>query len=292
VVPDARTAAMGAAFCAVADDVDCLHYNPAGLALINHIEISVSQNQLFQNMHYQHLGIAYSLRDVRTSNLADLGTIGAAFSYLDAGKITGRDATGAENGVFSPRDRIETFAYGKTLFSNNTFGTLRAGAAVKFATQEVKSYNFQNSAFDAGLLWQVPVISNVNIGAAIQNLGASASYIDAEFDLPQTVRAGASYKTMNDALLLDVDVDKPNYSGARYHMGGEYYFLQSLIFRAGYVTGSDQGSGLTAGFGMILDQVDVFFIYARQLRIDYAFIPYGDLGDTHRISIVLKLGAD
>jgi len=51
-----------------------------------------------------------------------------------------------------------------------------------------------------------------------------------------------------------------------------------LALRVGYKTNQDVGSGITAGIGFKMGKVS----------IDYGYVPYGDLGNTHRISLGIK----
>jgi hypothetical protein len=65
-----------------------------------------------------------------------------------------------------------------------------------------------------------------------------------------------------------------------YACGGVEFGLSSAIaLRAGYRSGRDIGSGLSAGLGFRLDRVG----------IDYAYVPYAELGDTHRFSLQIQL---
>ena len=43
-------------------------------------------------------------------------------------------------------------------------------------------------------------------------------------------------------------------------------------------TNQDIGEGITAGIGLKMGKTS----------IDYAYVPYGDLGDTHRISLGMR----
>ncbi|GAG58644.1 unnamed protein product, partial [marine sediment metagenome] len=59
----------------------------------------------------------------------------------------------------------------------------------------------------------------------------------------------------------------------------EYWVTNIMALRVGYRTGpADEGSGLTVGAGF----------RAGRILLDYAFVPYGDLGNTHRISLGMK----
>ncbi len=64
-------------------------------------------------------------------------------------------------------------------------------------------------------------------------------------------------------------------------LGAEYLLNKNFAFRAGYQFGhasDDLGSGLVglgAGLGLKFDS----------FALDYAYVPFGDLGDTHRMTL-------
>jgi hypothetical protein len=288
IMPDARATAMGETFCAIADDVHSLYYNPAGLGLIGWTEIPVAGNELFGGVDYQHFGLAYSLRDVRAANLDDLGTIAAGYTEMTSGDIDRRDAAGLRHGTFMTKDQMLVFGYGRTLYDSEETGRILGGATLKTISEEIAGHTFKNNAFDAGALWQFPS-SGMSLGLAVQNLGGDLSYRDEAFKQPTNIKAGAAYR--DDDVLVGLDINSPAHADPYYCLGGEYRFLRALALRAGYNTRSDQG-GFSVGFGVNLRQLDVLFMYARDIEIDYAFVPMGDLGDTHRIAMIFKLGAD
>ena len=77
----ARPAAMGFAFAAVADDLNAIQYNPAGLAQLQGNNVSVTYLSYFQEINYGWM--AYSL----PSTLLGPGTLGISVGYLTLGRI-------------------------------------------------------------------------------------------------------------------------------------------------------------------------------------------------------------
>jgi hypothetical protein len=71
----------------------------------------------------------------------------------------------------------------------------------------------------------------------------------------------------------------------RVQVGAEDLIRKFLALRVGYQanlaeTQIEGLTGLTAGLGVIYEG----------FGLDYAFLPYGDLGSTHRISLSYKFG--
>lgn len=291
LMPDGRTGGMGETFCALADDSNCLFYNPAGLGVIRWTEIPLASNQLFGGVNHQFIGFTYSFRDFRSSNLADLGTIAVGYNELVSGDIEGFSAAGLRTVNYNVKDKLWTVAYGKALFDREETGTVAIGASVKLLSEEIAGHTSDNNVFDGGLLWRLPS-SNLSLGVAALNMGSKLSYAQDSFDPPTIIKGGVGFIAPDGNLRLGVDVNNPYHEDMFYSAGAEYYLLRALALRAGYNSRSDQG-GITFGFGISIRQIDfMFWMYARELTIDYAFVPMGDLGNTQRISLILKLGAD
>ena len=62
--------------------------------------------------------------------------------------------------------------------------------------------------------------------------------------------------------------------------GVELSTLQLLIFRGGYTSRGDVGTGLRLGAGLRF----------KTIQVDYAYANAGELGQTHRIGLTLRFG--
>ncbi|MEK7745767.1 MAG: hypothetical protein AAB576_03810, partial [Elusimicrobiota bacterium] len=62
--------------------------------------------------------------------------------------------------------------------------------------------------------------------------------------------------------------------------GAEAVIARALPVRLGFNTRNDAELGITAGVGWRF----------RDFMLDYAFVPYGDLGISHRISVTWQFG--
>ena len=291
VSPDARAAAMGGAYCAVSDDAGCLYYNPAGLGGIDHIEIPLTNNQLFQGMTQQHAGIIYSLRDVRSSNVLGMGTIAGDISFFDAGSMVKRDAAGASLGSFTHKAVLATAAYGRRLYEAENSWQVFGGVSARMLSEESDNEKANNMSFDAGTLVTTP-LKTLSFGFTVQNIGGKMNYVSEKNDLPLNIKTGTALRLFDNSFLIAMDLNRPFYGKNWMAFGTEYIVQETLAFRVGYSTLSDQGSGLSTGIGLKISNLDFDFMYARELDIDYAFVPSGELGNLHRITLVFKLGAD
>jgi hypothetical protein len=291
--PDARATAMGTAFTSVGGDACSLNNNPAGISSVNNSELVFSNNRSFTGVEQQYIGYVYNLHDIRSSNLKDLGSLGLSFTDLNYNSFDATRAYKTGQGVIGAHDRVFSASYGKTIIETAGFGIFSAGISGKLIIEEFDADSFKNNAFSAGALWQTAFTKGLSFGMVLDNFGSNLKYSSIGEALPAIFKTGASYRAFGGSALFALDIINPSgTSNIYYRAGAEYHPADSVAIRAGYDDQKKIGSGLTAGFGLIVKQLDIFFLFARELDIDYSYVPYGDLGETHRITLNFKLGAD
>lgn len=96
--------------------------------------------------------------------------------------------------------------------------------------------------------------------------------------MPINLKAGASVKLLDERLLMALDANKPIDNNVHLRLGLEYWLIDVFALRVGYRTDLDIGSGFCGGIGLKL----------MNYQIDYGFVPYSELGDTHRISLSME----
>jgi hypothetical protein len=119
----------------------------------------------------------------------------------------------------------------------------------------------------------------------VQNIGSRIKFIEKSYALPLSIRLGLSCR-LGEKFVLALDGVAPIDNDPNVHVGCEYVLdvikSVAIAFRLGYKTTStsdlDALSGLSAGLGFNI----------KGLNVDYAWVPYGDLGYTHRISLGIK----
>jgi hypothetical protein len=270
---DPRSAAMAGAGVAVADDVNGLLSNPAGLPQLQGQQASFMHNSWMQGIASEHL--AYGLA------LPGLGQAGAAvsFDYLNFGSInkyTVNNGTLAANGSFSPSAYHFDLAYGQQ------FGPLSGGVNLKYLGQSVDTDSSASFGADLGALWK-PGLAGLSLGLALQNLGAQLDGAN----LPTDIKAGSAWATSageGNKLTLAADLTFPaaDSGSTSFGVGGEFWYQGLIAGRAGYKaakTGTLDGlSGLTLGLG---------FKY-RFAELDYALVTEGDLGASNLFSVLVS----
>ena len=263
----AKAMGMGESQVAATDDLYASYWNPAGLTRLQNPQIALMHNEWFAGINHEFVGFALPLGNV--------GTVGASASYLSFGELQGRDRDGNETTVFRPYDLALILSYARGFGDSLAFGT-----NAKFLREQIADETGTGIAFDFGGLYTFQEIP-LSLGFNAQHVGPRVQFIEEAFGLPFTFRLGVAYRLWSDALMLTTDIIRPSDNDVATGVGAAYTIGNILQLRTGYkykIGGNDLGamSGLTGGFGLTL----------RQFQIDYALVPFGVLGLTHRFSLV------
>lgn len=265
---DARAVAMGGAYTALVDDANSLLYNPAGLAKVRGHEASFMHNQHFLDITQEYA--AYASR----------WGLGASFNTLrfgDTGRTTYSNPSGSGLGSVGMNSMALGAGYGRELSPG-----LRAGAGFKYIHEAIAGVSAQGYAFDLGLQHEPAFLPGLRLGAAVQNLGPSVRFQRDSEKLPLNLRFGTAYgfKLLGLDHTAAFDVTKERSESPLFAFGFETLAAGVLPVRFGFNTRNDAGPGVSAGIGW----------RTESLRLDYAFVPYGELGSAHRFSVSVRWG--
>lgn len=252
----ARATAMGEAFSAVVNDTTSLYWNPAALVQVKDREFSATYNQWFAEIYQGYLGAALPVWG---------GTAALGVNYVNMGKMEGRDEWGEPSGEFSAFDRQVSVGYGNQI-------SPRLGVGLAVGLIESNIADDLKSAYSGNLGILFSLSESVSLALVGQNIGTSLG----SDSLPFTIRGGAAIKS--GSLILAADLVNPSDEPVYYCTGLEWWLGKMLALRLGYRSNRSIGSGITAGLG----------IHKGKVRFDYAYVPYGELGTTQRVSLSFK----
>lgn len=268
----ARPIGMGGAFTAVADDVNALTTNPAGLGGLKSREVGFTHAELFGDVGLDFAAYAHPLSPPGGSDLSH--SIAAGITRLAQGALEGRDSSRQKTSPFSASDLALQVGYGISLP-----GGIGLGGGFKFLKSEIGSARATGWALDLGAQTR---LGRLGLGVAAQNLGPGLKFDSERGSLPTALSVGASYPILR-GLVGSADFKLHTGDGkTEFGFGTEAAVLPMLTLRAGYLASAlspgGLGSSLTglgAGFGLKFGV----------LSADYAFVPYGELGSAQRFSL-------
>ncbi|MBI5573222.1 MAG: PorV/PorQ family protein [Elusimicrobia bacterium] len=268
IAQGARAVAMGECYVALADDVNAIYFNPAGLAKLSSREIGANYTLWFEDINKSYIGYIHPP--------FKFGTLGLAVNYVGI--------------PFEKRTVEDDFNYEKVTLSNlaisvawgkNITEKMDVGAAIKIITEDLDAKRNTGLAVDLGGIYKLK--EDFNIGVSLQNIGTDMDS-DYKDPLPMNIRLGVAKKLLDNKLTAISDFYMGIADGTMsIGLGGEYKLAEMFRPRLGYRVRLNNNNltgltGLTAGFG----------IKYNKYHLDYALAPYGELGTTHRLDFIVK----
>lgn len=264
-----RHVALGGTYAAYGGDVFSIHGQPAAIADASRPrsgafeEVGFQYNEWVQDISQQYIGLSGSLGAGRWALTANI--LGASDILRTTDDAFG--GFGARNGTFGVNDYAVGATYARRMGDRWT-----AGLSAKFLRSEIDDVSATGFGLDLGARYRVS--DQWTLGGSVVNIGQGLKFLNARSDLPLTGRVGAAWQS--ERWLATADLVLANGDAIDGAAGVEWRPVDLLSLRVGYKTqlNSDLGEGLTAGAGFHL----------ANFSIDYGYVPYGALGDAHRVS--------
>ena len=263
-----RASALGGAYIGLADDVDSIFYNPAGIGLMPSTQLMVMHAQWFQSIKYENAGFAFPLKNI--------GNFGIGLRALIVGGIEVRDEPSDE-----PKETISTNhldiigGYSRMLTEN-----ISVGGNFHYIYQKIYEESATSVCADAGFLYTTDS-RFFSIGAVVRNLGTKVRFIDEAYSLPLTFGGGVAFRLMDGRIVVASDVDYQKEGGATLRNGFETTIASVISPRVGINYNLNEKKFKYA--------LGVGFAFSG-FGFDYTFTPFGDLGQTHRFTLCYSFG--
>lgn len=293
-----RPESMGGAFTGLANDGSAIFWNPAGTGQFEKAHMIAGYIGYVAKLKYEYFGAAFPIGDYYRLGIG-IGALNSppmlvtTFESLLVDNNVINNVYGSAGDEFNASSNLfilnlsRKFRYGdRDLFF--------VGGNLKYVRESLEDYKAFTLAYDLGILFKVT--ESFRLGLSLQNLGGELKFISEKEQLPQAFRFGLSYYFVNNELnrLVAVsDVIKYIDEDIKVGLGGEYTFRDLFVLRLGY-NNADIGA-MTAGLGIIVKFIKIRKIKGTATRIEmvriginYAFVDYGDLGQTHRYSVGFK----
>jgi hypothetical protein len=280
-----RPAGLGGAFAGLANDINTIFWNPAGLTAVNDRELTAMQHFSFADINNQTIGYAQ-----RVERLVWGASFVGSFTEIERrqGPTEDPDSTVTVGG----------FATGLSL-AYPLSEAISVGGTAKIISEQLDIQNAYGAAADVGLVLRL-LDNHLGIGVAVQNAGV----LDGGENLPMALRAGFAYRTWKQPA-AEAEADKPMPAqeiwalvadahiplldaNPSFHVGVERWFYESVAARVGYRIGLNENpsDGLSLGIGIRRSGEDA--LANVDFQFDYAFVPDANLGNAHRVSFITR----
>lgn len=269
----ARPASMGGAYVAVASGADSILWNPAGMDQLRDLQASAGHLNYLDGITDDYLQVARPIYG--------FGAWGFGVNYLYA-TDDAYDNWGNALGSFNNFDFSAQVAASMEIVED-----LHVGLVYKILNQgygsngPVAQQFSMGSAFDLGLQWR-NLWKQLDLGASASNMGTPIAQGKNYAPLPLVLKLGAAWHATENLLFAADYENQPYEYFNKLHLGTELAVpvgpLQTFL-RAGYTLGPENDQGSLAGFGTGAG------LGFGSWQLDYAYVPQGDLGATHRLSM-------
>ncbi len=233
IPPDARASGMGEVGTGIADDINAIYWNPAGLGFLRWVQKGFDPENL---VPFRQISLSFSkwLPQFNTDLYYSYGTVGQFFESLDGtvafnftfmhlGEFTKTDHYGTAQGKFRSNEFAIGVSYG-TIVAND-FGVgfqlkyIQSNLAPASAFSGGDAGVGVSAGFDIGVLWkpsQLEVLGTdlgklFSIGLNLQNVGPKITYRKESDPIPTTLRIGTGIQLLKDEyndLKFGFDVSK------------------------------------------------------------------------------------
>ncbi len=278
----ARAGGMADAFTAVADDPYAAYYNPAGLSQLTGPQLAGAHTSYFQSVSYEVITFAYPFNRSAeySADVLDL-----SIYQLSVGDIPQYSSDSTDPvGTFGASDGAYAISY-----AHGFNRRLSLGGTAKLITESISTFHSSAYSFDGGVLYHMNPDGSrpVSLAATVRNLGSSRTgYIAGNSDpLPTSYSFAGAMQIIPKTLILDAEVTRYRDTNAFAAFGGEFnHKINDAIgssFRMGYTSqyNSTPGlNGIAAGAGVSF----------KKASFDFAWQPFGVLGNTFRYSLNVK----
>ena len=278
----ARAAALAGSYVSNADDPDVIFYNPAGIGLLKETPVSFSFVKHVLDINLASL--SYS------TDLKNIGRIGAGVEYINYGTFTGADESGNKTGDYGAQEVAFIAGYSNLLEENFYYG-----ANVKYIFSKIADRTSNAIAMDFGLHYAIPA-NLMDIGFSIRNAGTQlTSYYTVRENLPLDFVLGVSKKMEHMPVRLSLDFHNLNdnavafFSRLKYFtVGAEFDLSKVLKLRFGF--DNQKRSDLTIGTSAGLAGFNVGLgAKIAGYNFDYGFSSFGLAGAINRITVSTSL---
>ncbi len=272
----ARAVAMGDAYTAVADDINAVFWNPAGLVGVRGTAWTANYTKWLVDSNVYSAAVAWNTGTDRG------GVLGMSVIAFQLGDIP-------ETTIFQPRgtgqnvdagDLAVGVVYALKLTDKFSFGT-----RVQWVQQTLYTESISTVGIDVGTLFHTG-FKSLRLAMALKNFGPDKKVTETKFFMPlyyNVAMAAELYGEKGDPSYLTI-VGESAFAAdyeLRAHVGAEAWFQNIFALRAGYKINYDTDT-FTAGAGLNYEIAG-----DRSLTVDVA---YADMSEFFDPSIRVTVG--
>lgn len=288
IAPDARSASLGESYTATANDPAAMFWNPAGIAKTDSLDwlLTGGHAAYFGGINLQHVAL---VKKIGYESYLGVGVV-----YLNSGDmdVTTEFQPFGTGQSFRAINMATGITYAQRLTENFNFGV-----TAKYILESMADIKVDALVFDFGFQYDVG-IANTRFAVGISNFGfnstpkgeievttlAGTKTVSSfeEIAVPAVFRLGFAWdmiKKSSHLLTMCTQLNHPTDNNETLGLGAEYTWRNILVFRTGYLLGTDEKGLPSFGFGINMKR------RFGSIMLDYGFVQKNILGATHRLTL-------
>lgn len=291
---DARGAAMGEAIVAISNDVSALYWNPAGLTNSTSNQAVFSHTEWLVDLQHEFFGISYSL--------GGNDFIGFSFTSLhtDPMPITTEYQPTGNGNYFNFSDIAVGGTYARKMTDQFSFGI-----TARYVRENIAELHSSAVLIDIGTYYFMG-LGTSRFSVVVQNFGdnvePNGTILNGAgenvnsfqgFSPPTLFKLGYAFEPWLDEtnrLTASIQLNHPNDNAENIRLGGEYEYDKMFFLRAGVkrtIGESFFGKSISSAEDISFGGGVRIPLGITVANVDYAFSNFNELGNVHRISVML-----
>lgn len=220
----ARALGMGGAYCAIAEGIDAVYYNPAGLAFIKKRQVGFTYLSLTLDRNLNSAAVIFPVRNQAVMGLSWINSSVGGVPMIDSDRNYYDDFVNSNNAI--------------SLTFSKMFGEdLAIGANLRYLQAKLDIIDSYTVGVDIGAFYRLKKM--FAFGVNIQDMGSVYQWDSSNYwssnkgnvyndNFPIRLRGGASATLLNKALVGSFELVKIQYLDIKVHTGAEYWFFNEV----------------------------------------------------------------
>lgn len=221
----ARALGMGGAFIAVAEGIDAIYFNPAGLGFVPRTMVGISNKSLSMDRHFGYVAVAFPIRNEAAM----------AASWLNSGVSNVEMRGGSRQIIGELGNGSNAFAlsFGKALSPRFSFG-----GKIRYIQEKFDDFQSFTIGLDIGAI--VRPHKYLSVGAVVQNFGSEHQWEGGNYwtrgtsykeKFPIVMKFGVAGNLLEDRLIPAIDIETSENSELKFRAGSEYWYTKKVTRR-------------------------------------------------------------
>lgn len=221
----ARALGMGGAFTAVAEGIDAVYYNPAGLGFIPGTLVGLSYKSLSLDRHLGHIAVAFPIRNE--------AAMAASWLNFGVSDVPMRGQSRQFLGEVKNSSNAFELSFAKALSEKFSFG-----GKIRYIQEKFDDLQSFTPGMDLGAVAKPHKF--ISIAAVLQNIGSKHQWNGGDYwsqgttyeeQFPLVMRFGAAGNLFEGKAVPAIDLETSDKGELKFRAGTELWYTKKVIRR-------------------------------------------------------------